>query len=120
MSKSIKKRIGNVALNLLLVLLTIPFALSIIFKNPVTQTLSAKLVTGLVNAEYGQNFEIEKIELSLFQGIKIQGLRVRDKHQNVLIGMDKLTTRPVFADIFNNKLNFKNATLYGAVFSMGS
>lgn len=120
MSKSIKKRIGNVALNLVLVLLTIPVALSIIFKNPVTQTLSAKLVAGFVNEQFGQNFEIEKIELSLLQGVKIQGLRVRDKKGNVLIGMDQLSTRPVFADILNNKLYFKNATLHGAVFNMGS
>ena len=119
-SKSIKKKIWLFILNLLLVLLAIPPALSLLFSSPMVQTISAKLATHIMTSTFNQRFEVTRIKLSLFTGISIEGLKIRDEKGNVLMGIDKLTTMPIFADIIRSKLYFRSAKLEGAVFSMGN
>lgn len=73
-----------------------------------------------MTSTFNQRFEVSRIKLSLFTGISIDGLKIKDEKNNVLIGIDKLTTMPVFADLINSKLYFSKAKLEGAVFCMGS
>jgi len=119
-SKSIKKKIWLFVLNLLLVLLAIPPALTLLFTSPMVQTISAKLATHVLTQTLQQRIEVQRIKLSLFTGISIEGLKLKDYKGNVLIGVDKLTTMPVFADLLNSKLYLRTATLEGGVFNMGS
>ncbi|MBU3927801.1 MAG: hypothetical protein KKB74_08345, partial [Bacteroidetes bacterium] len=118
-SKSIKKKIWHFTLNLLLVLLAIPASLTLLFTSPMVQTISAKLTTHILSKKLHHQFEIERIQLNLFSGISLEGLKLRDDHGNVLMGANKLTTLPVFADIIHNKLVFNTVTLDGVVFNMG-
>ncbi|MFA5417437.1 MAG: translocation/assembly module TamB domain-containing protein [Bacteroidales bacterium] len=118
-SKSIKKKFWRFILNLLLVTVAIPPSLTLLFVSPMVQTISAKLATHLLSKKLNHKIEIERIQLSLIRGITINGLKVNDNHGNILIGVKKLTTMPVFADILNNKLIFSNVSLDGAAFEMG-
>jgi len=118
-SKSIKKKIWHFTLNLLMVLLAIPPSLTLLFTSPMVQTISAKLTTHILSKKIHHQFEIERIQLNLFSGISLEGLKLRDDHGNVLMGANKLTTLPVFADIIHNKLVFNTVTLDGVVFNMG-
>ncbi len=119
-SKSIKKKIWLFILNLLLVLLAIPPALTLLFTSPMVQTISAKLATHVLTQTLQQRLEVQRIQLSLFTGISIKGLKLKDYKGNVLIGVDNLTTMPAFADLLNHKLYLRTAILEGGVFNMGS
>ncbi|NQZ45308.1 MAG: translocation/assembly module TamB [Flavobacteriaceae bacterium] len=90
------------ALLLLFVLATIVFSL------PVVQTGLAKKATDGLNAEFGTNIQIDRVQITPFNlNANIKGIYVEDYRQDTLIYIQKLTTSVLSArNMINGDLEF--------------
>jgi len=61
--KNIKKRLAKLLLYILLVVAIIPFALTLLFQNPVVQTISARLAANMLTKSLGQSVTINTISI---------------------------------------------------------
>ncbi len=106
-------------LNAVLVVLAIPFALSFLFRDPMVQTLSAKMLTRLLSQGIGRTVLIQNLKVDFFDGLDLAGLRIDDHHGNPMIGIRHLRARPRFANWGLLILRFKQLELDGAIVSYG-
>ena len=118
--KNIKKRLASIVLYILIVLVTTPVALTLLFQNPVVQTISARLVTNMLTNSLDQSVSINSIRLGFFRGIVINGLEVKDDHNNTMISIGKLRAMPIFTSLTFNEINFLSVELDSVQFNMGS
>ncbi len=73
---------------LILLLLVCGIALSL----PSVQTQIAQYATAQINTEYKTDINIEKIAITVFGGVKLKGVLVRDHHKDTLIYAKRITT----------------------------
>jgi len=98
----------------------IPFALTLLFQNPVVQTISARLAANMLTKSLGQSVTINTISIGFFSGININELNVQDHHNNTLIYIDNLNAMPVFSNLGFNKIDFLSIELDSVHFNMGT
>ncbi|MCF6342074.1 MAG: translocation/assembly module TamB [Bacteroidales bacterium] len=106
-------------LNAFLVVLAIPPALTFLFKDPMVQTFSAKILTSLLTKQTGLNTEIHSLRVDVFSGIEITGLRMEDHRNNPMIRVGHLRAKAVYADWGLFGLVFSKLELDGASFTYG-
>lgn len=119
MRKSIKKRLFRILLNLVLILLSIPIALTFLFRDPMVQTLSARMVTSFLSSSITNNFSIKSIDIDIVKGISLDGILVEDHHGNTMMKIDYLDAVPVLSDIGLLGLRFSKINLDGVEFRYG-
>ncbi len=118
--KNIKKKTLSILLKLLLIVAIIPFVLSILFLNPVVQTISAKLAANIITNSIGQQVSIKSIHIGIFNGIDITGLKISDHKNNTLLSVGNLSAMPVLTNLSLSNLKFLTIELDSIVFNMGS
>jgi hypothetical protein len=111
------KKFRRLLLNAILVLLFIPFALTFLFRDPMVQTISAKMLTSLLSAKAGVRAEVQSLKVNIFNGIEIKGLLLDDYRNNPMIRVKHLKAKPVFADRGLFGILFQNVELDGAEFT---
>lgn len=66
--------------------------LSVILSFSSVQTFIAQKITHSVNKDFGTNINIKKIDLSSLRDVALEGVMIRDHHQDTLIYTDLLKT----------------------------
>lgn len=118
--KSMKKKLLKLLLNIFLVLLSIPFAVTFLFREPLVQTITARLATEMLSDRLGYNISIRVININIFNGIELRDLLVKDHHDNVMLGVGHLMAKPAYVDYSVVGLAFNKLTLEGAEFRYGT
>jgi len=104
----------------MLVVITIPLAITLLFQSPTVQTITAKLVTSMLSKSINQKVEINTIRLSFFSGINISEFTVEDHHENTLLGIGNLTAKPIFSNFSFSNIKFASVKLDSVIFNMGT
>ncbi|MBC8321564.1 MAG: translocation/assembly module TamB domain-containing protein [Bacteroidetes bacterium] len=118
--KNIKKKLASFVLYVLLVPAIIPFALTLLFQNHIVQTISARLAANMLSTSLGQSVNINAIRVGIFSGINIDGLWIKDHHNNTLLRVGKLSTMPVFSNFNLKSIKFLTIKLDSVQFNIGS
>ena len=118
--KNIKNKPLRILLHILLVVVTIPILLTLIFQIPAVQTKIAKYVTSTISKDIDQTIDISSVKISLFSGITISGIEILDHHDNVLISINHLSASPVLSNLSFTNIHFIDIKLDEAIFNMGS
>jgi len=86
--------------------------LSIILSFTSVQTGLAKWVTRRVNAAYGTDISIEKLDLSSIRNVSLKNVLINDHHGDTLIAAELLETSLLnYRQIFGNQLSFGDVNL---------
>lgn len=118
--KNIKKKLLSVLLHILLVAAILPFILTFLFLNPLVQTISAKLAADVITNSLGQKVSINSINVGIFNGISVNGLKVNDHNENHLLYIGQLSAMPVLTSSSFNNIKILTIELDTVQFNMGS
>ena len=118
--KNIKKKILSILLHILLVAAIIPFVLTFLFLNPLVQTISAKFAADVITNSLGQKVSINSINIGVFKGINVNGLKINDHNENTLLYVGQLSAIPVLTSPSFSNIKFLNIELESVQFNMGS
>lgn len=118
--KNIKKRLAKLLLYIILVLAILPLALTLLFQNPVVQTISARLAANVLTKSLGQSVKINTISIGLTGGISISDFSVQDHHNSTLLYVGNLNASPIYSSLGFNKIKFKSIKLDSVQFNMGT
>jgi hypothetical protein len=119
--KKIRKYLFRTLIVLILLLLLIGFLLSL----PVVQTKIAHYFTEKLNKDFGTNINVEEVEISVFGGVHLKKVLVKDKSKDTLIAADRIKTNIldakklldgnlIFGDINADQLKLNITTKKGA------
>jgi hypothetical protein len=108
----------------LLVLILLLLVCGIALSLPSVQTYIAQYATEKINAEYKTDINIDKIAVTVFGGVKLKGVLVRDHHKDTLIYAGRINTTVLdfgqmtagdlfFGDIRTDHLLFRMKTYKG-------
>jgi len=99
-----------------MVIISLPIAITILFRSPLVQTLSARLATDWFANKIDRKVSIEAIDFSFYDGIYISGLELKDHRDSTILAVDKLNALPKFPWI--KSINFAEIELDGAYFAL--
>ncbi len=119
-NKNIKKRIVTIVFNILITIAVLPFAISVLFQNPIVQTITAKLATKVLSNSIKQNISLSAIQLGFFTGIDITDLKIDDHHNNTMLAIHKLRAIPKLRSFSLDNINFSRVTLDSVIFNLGT
>ncbi len=118
MRKNIKKKLLNVLLYFLLVIIFLPPGLAFLFHEPFVQTLSGRLATHYLSKRIGNVASIDALQIDLISGITLMGVIVKDHHDRTLMQIDKLVAKPLYADWGLLGIRFSKLELDGVEFRL--
>lgn len=110
------KKLFRWLLNIVLVFITIPFVLTFMFRDPMVQSLSARMITKWLSEKTGYHIELDKVRLTVFKGLSFEGLKIDDHHGEVMLHVNHLIAEPAFSDWSLLFLKFKSIEIDGAYF----
>ena len=96
--KNIKKKLARAFFWSLLVLFYIPVSLVFLSNQVLFQTFTARMVTNILTDYTGYRFNINSVKIEFAKGIEMGGLELYDHHDSVMIKVEQLRLKPVFAD----------------------
>lgn len=99
-----------------MVIISLPIAITILFRSPLVQTLSARLATDWFANKIDRDISVEAINFSFYDGINIRGLELKDHKDSTILAVDKLSALPKFPWV--NSINFAEIELDGAYFAL--
>ena len=88
--------------------------ISILLSIPAVQTKLGSIATTKLNQDFNTRISIKKIDLSFLGNVQLEGVEIRDHHQDTLIFVNELNTS-IFKvkKIIQNKINLGNVSLDG-------
>ncbi len=98
-------------------IVSLPLALTILFRSPLIQTLSARLVTEWVSENMDREISIESMNFSFFDGLYLSGVKAYDHKNNPILELNSLLAMPHFA--WTGQIEFSNIEIDGASFTYG-
>jgi len=116
-AKNIKKRLARFAFYLLLVIISLPLVLTMLFRSPLIQTLSARIATKMISQKLKREITIESLSLSFYDGLYLAGLKAYDHKNNPILVVNSLKADPDFPWL--NSLEFDDIEIDGALFTYG-
>ena len=79
----------------------------------------ASVVTERINEDFGTNLVVKKIDLSLLGIVALEGIEIRDHHQDTLIFVNQLrTSLQNVSDIINSKVDLGSVSIKGIDFHL--
>ena len=110
-----KRITARVLLGLMLFLLVSGILLSL----PVVQTKIGHYVTNTLNEDYGTDIQVEEVAISVFGGVKLKSVMIRDHHKDTLIYANRIKTNLLdVAKLTQGDLLFGDLRLDGLVFNL--
>ena len=104
----------------MLIVISIPIALTLLFQSSSVQTITAKLVTNMLSESLEQEINVNAISFSIFSGVKAEGLYLKDHHNNIMIGVDKLSAKPIIRDFTFGNIKFYSIIIDEALVNFGT
>lgn len=93
--------------------------LGIALSLPVVQTKIGEYVTEMINKDYGTDIKVEQVAISVFGGVKIKNVMIKDHHKDTLIYADRIQTNILsFKKLYNGDLLFGDIRLNGSTINI--
>lgn len=110
-----KRILFRVLLGLILFLLLSGILLSL----PFVQTKIGDYVTNMLNEDYGTDINVEQVSVSIFGGVKLKTVMIRDHHKDTLIYANRIKTNILdISKAIDGDLLFGDIRLDGLVFNL--
>lgn len=110
-----KKYTFRVLLGLILFLLVSGIVLSL----PFVQTRIGHYVTEMLNKDFGTDINVEEVSISVFGGVKLKTVLIKDHHKDTLIFANRIKTNILdLGRMANGDLLFGDVRLDGVVFNL--
>jgi len=110
------KKLFRWILNIVLVFFTIPFVLTFMFRDPIVQSLTARMLTKWLSEKTAYHIELEKVRLTAFKGLSFEELKIDDHRGEAMLHVNHLSAQPAFSDWNLLFLKFKSIDIDGAFF----
>ena len=111
----LKKYTFRVLLGLILLLLISAVVLSL----PFVQTRIGHYVTQMLNDDYKTDINVDEVAISVFGGVKLKTVLIKDHHKDTLIYANRIKTNILdLGKMLNGDLFFGDIRLDGVVFNM--
>jgi hypothetical protein len=111
----LKKYTFRVLLGLILFLLVSGIVLSL----PFVQTRIGHYVTGLLNDDFGTDINVDQVNLTIFGGVKLKTVLIRDHHKDTLIFANRIKTNILdIGKMAAGDLLFGDIRLDGVIFNL--
>jgi len=111
--KSIKKKLRNIILVLLMMLAAIPVSIYTAVRDPFVQTYTARTLAGLLSEELDTKITINSFFIDIDLSIQVNGLRIEDQNQRSMIWLESLNIR-IFPADFRESLHINRLVLENA------
>jgi len=113
--KKFRKIVFRSIIGLILLLLVLAIALSL----PVVQTKIADYVTETINHDYKTDIHIDQVAITVFGGVKLKKVMIRDHHKDTLIYANRIKTNVLdLSKMVDGDLFFGVIRLDGLVFNL--
>jgi hypothetical protein len=99
-----------------MVLIIIPLVLTAMFRDPMVQSLSARMLTKWLTENTGYDIALERVRITAFNGIEFHGFKVDDHRGEIMLHIDHLKAQPIFAEWSLMLLKFRSISIDGAHF----
>lgn len=94
-------------------------SIAIVLSLPVVQTAIGHYVTDMLNKDFKTNIKVEQVAVSVFGGVKLKKVMIRDHHNDTLIYSNRIKTNILsFSEAYNGDLFFGDIRLDGLVFKL--
>jgi hypothetical protein len=111
----LKKYTFRVLLGLILFLLVSAIVLSL----PFVQTRIGHYVTGMLNKDFGTDIDVDQVSISVFGGVKLKSVLIRDHHNDTLIFANRVKTNILdIGKMLNGDLLFGDVRVDGGIFNL--
>jgi hypothetical protein len=101
------KKIRKIVFRTLIVLILLLLLLGIALSLPVVQTKIAHYFTEQLNKDYGTDINVEEVEISIFGGVHLKKVLVRDEKKDTLIAASRIKTSILdIKELIDGKLIF--------------
>lgn len=102
---------------MVLLLLLLLFAIALTM--PKVQTYFAKQLTETINKDYKTNIQVDEVAITVFGGVKLKKVMIRDHHKDTLIYAKTINTNLLDAyKLYEGDLLFGTIRINGLVFNM--
>lgn len=113
--QKLKKYTFRVLLGLILFLLSSAIVLSL----PFVQTRIGHYFTDLINEDFGTDINVDQVSVSIFGGVKLKTVLIKDHHKDTLIFANRIKTNILdIGKIIGGDLLFGDIRLDGVVFNL--
>ncbi|MBC7438606.1 MAG: translocation/assembly module TamB, partial [Flavobacterium sp.] len=103
----------------MLVLILFLLSLGITLSLPPVQTKIGSYVTEKLNKTYKTDIKIEQVSITIFGGIKLKKVMIKDHHKDTLIYANRIKTNILsFKKLYNGDLYFGDIRIDGLLFSL--
>jgi hypothetical protein len=93
--------------------------LGILLSLPVVQTKIGKYITEQINKDYGTDINVEQVALTVFGGVKLKKVLIKDHHKDTLFYINRLKTNILdFNKLYNGDLLFGDIRMDGLFFHL--
>lgn len=112
------KKLRKILIRFFIGILLLILLLGILFTLPPVQTFVGKIVTKELKKSTGADINVERVAVSVFGGVKLRGVLIKDHHQDTLIYSKNIQTkilsvgRAIKGDLIFGDLKADNLTFY--------
>lgn len=112
------KKFRKIVVRFFIGILLLILLLGILFTLPPVQTFVGKIVTKELKKATGADINVEKVAISVFLGVKLKGVLIKDHHQDTLIYSKNIQTKIIGkrkllnGDLIFGDLKADNLTFY--------
>ncbi len=86
---------------------------------PFVQTRIGDYVTEMLNKDFKTDIKVEQVSVSIFGGVKLKNVMIKDHHKDTLIYSNRIQTNVLsFRRLYNGDLLFGDIRLDGLVFNL--
>ena len=113
------KKFKKIAIRSLIGLFLFLLTLGILLSLPPVQTKIAQFATQKINKDFGTDIYIDKIAISVFGGVKLKTVLIRDYRKDTLVFANRLHTNILsFRQLYSGDLLFGDIRADGLVFNL--
>lgn len=117
-SPDIWKRIAKIIVILYIIVICIPAFLFILVRTPFIQQFIVEKTTTFLSRELDTDISIGSITFNFFLDVVIKDLQVKDQHDQLLAGIDKISVGFHNVSLRKQRLQFRKASIQHPVFHL--
>jgi hypothetical protein len=92
---------------------------AIVLSLPFVQTKIGHYLTNWINEDFGTDINVEQVAVSVFGGVKLKTILIKDHHKDTLIFANRIKTNILdIGKMLNGDLIFGDIRLDGVVFNV--
>lgn len=109
--KSIKKKLLQLLKYALFVLVGLPLAFSLLFKQPFVQSMAARRLADMLSAKTHVQVKLRSVEVDVFKGFQVNGLNITDSLGSPMVHIGKLRARISLENLLRARFLFRSVLI---------